>query len=162
VNTELTTSHLSLKGTEGSHSVIRGWLHQLRRSRTPSLGQRELKTLDILWAKGQCSAQDVLDELADEVSLSTVQSTLERLHRKDFLCRIKPGRAFLYQAQVTRTELISSLIHDISDDFSEDDGTALLVGFIDFLASTDPELHRRLRHVLNEDSDSPLPGRHVE
>ncbi|MEE3210373.1 MAG: BlaI/MecI/CopY family transcriptional regulator, partial [Pseudomonadota bacterium] len=68
--------------SEGNNSVIKGWLHQLKRSRTPSLGQRELNALDVVWAKGQCSAQDVLDELDDDVSLSTVQSTLERLHRK--------------------------------------------------------------------------------
>ncbi len=145
--------------SEGNNSVIKGWLHQLRRSRTPSLGQRELNALDVVWAKGQCSAQDVLDELDDDVSLSTVQSTLERLYRKTLLQRAKSGRAFLYQAKVTRSELISSLIHDISDDFGAEDGTALIVGFIDFLASTDPDLHQRMRGALEnpDDSDSPEP-----
>ncbi|KZZ12572.1 hypothetical protein A3746_13185 [Oleibacter sp. HI0075] len=145
--------------SEGNNSVIKGWLHQLRRSRTPSLGQRELNALDVVWAKGQCSAQDVLDELDDDVSLSTVQSTLERLHRKILLQRTKSGRAFLYQAKVTRSELISSLIHDIRDDFGAEDGTALIVGFIDFLASTDPDLHQRMRGALEnpDDSDSPEP-----
>ncbi|MED5440845.1 MAG: BlaI/MecI/CopY family transcriptional regulator, partial [Pseudomonadota bacterium] len=134
--------------SEGNNSVIKGWLHQLKRSRTPSLGQRELNALDVVWAKGQCSAQDVLDELDDDVSLSTVQSTLERLHRKTLVQRTKSGRAFLYQAKVTRSELISSLIHDIRDDFGAEDGTALIVGFIDFLASTDPDLHQRMRGAL--------------
>lgn len=145
--------------SEGNNSVIKGWLHQLKRSRTPSLGQRELNALDVVWAKGQCSAQDVLDELDDDVSLSTVQSTLERLHRKTLVQRTKSGRAFLYQAKVTRSELISSLIHDISDDFGAEDGTALIVGFIDFLASTDPDLHQRMRGALenSDDSDSPEP-----
>ena len=140
--------------SEGNNSVIKGWLHQLKRSRTPSLGQRELNALDVVWAKGQCSAQDVLDELDDDVSLSTVQSTLERLHRKTLLQRTKSGRAFLYQAKVTRSELISSLIHDIRDDFGAEDGTALIVGFIDFLASTDPDRHQRMRGALENLDDS--------
>lgn len=143
--------------SEGNNSVIKGWLHQLRRVRTPSLGQRELNALDVVWARGECSAQDVLDELDDDVSLSTVQSTLERLHRKKLLLRTKSGRAFLYQAQVTRSNLISSLIHDISDDFGAEDGTALLVGFVDFLAATDPDLHQRVQGALQNIDESDHP-----
>jgi len=140
--------------SEGNNSVIKGWLHQLRRARTPSLGQRELNALDVVWARGECSAQDVLDELDDDVSLSTVQSTLERLYRKKLLLRTKSGRAFLYQAEVTRSKLISSLIHDISDDFGAEDGTALLVGFVDFLAATDPDLYQRVQGALENSDDS--------
>lgn len=131
------------------HQGLKHWLNRLRRPRTPALGRRELDILDVLWRTGGASAQDVLDELPESISLSTVQSTLERLHRKDLLSRQKQGRAYVYSARISKARLISSLLHDMSDDLSSGDDTALLCGFIDYLADTHPLLHERMQNALD-------------
>jgi predicted transcriptional regulator len=130
------------------HQRLKHWLNRLRRSRTPTLGRRELDILDVLWSNGDVSAQDVLDDLPESISLSTVQSTLERLHRKNLLQRNKQGRAFLYRANISKAELVSSMLHDMSDDLSNGDDTALLCGFVNYLADTHPALHDRMQDAL--------------
>jgi predicted transcriptional regulator len=105
-----------------------------RRARTPSLGERELAVLDVLWQSAPRTAQEVMEQMpGPAVSLSTVQSTLERLHRKDVLLRHKQSRAFYYAPKLQRGELISSLIHDIADDIAGGDVASMVSGFMDFL-----------------------------
>lgn len=72
--------------------------------KAPALGERELEVMKILWRGRALSVKQVLNNIADrELSVSTVQSTLERLHRKKLLHREKAGRHFVYQAAVTQS-----------------------------------------------------------
>ena len=75
---------------------LKRWLGFYRRhSRTPNLGEREMAIMEVLWHAGPQSAQSIQQTLDDPISLSTVQSTLERLHRKQLLERQKNGRAYV-------------------------------------------------------------------
>ena len=104
------------------------------RRRTPALGRRELSVLEALWETDSLSVQQVHDALTDEViSLNTVQSTLERLHRKRLARREKSGRAYYYSAGVSRTEIISSLLSDITEDIAGGDIATVVSGFQAFL-----------------------------
>jgi len=112
------------------------WQHWIgrTRSRTPSLGERELAVLGVLWRESPLTAQQVLEDLPGRgVSLSTIQSTLERLHRKGVLERRKEVRAFVYAPLVERQDLVSSLLHDIADDIAGGDLATMLSGFMEFL-----------------------------
>ncbi len=106
------------------------------RSTTPSLGERELTVLDVLWATSDLSASEVHSQLSGVgISLNTVQSTLERLVRKKLLVREKRARAFYYSAAVTRAELIGTLIHAISRDIAGGELMPMLSGFANYLSS---------------------------
>lgn len=112
---------------------LQGWFGGVRQ-RTPSLGDRELAVLDVLWSDSPLTAQQVLDAMPDpDISLSTIQSTLERLYRKSVLSRQKQGRAFLYAPLMDRQALISSLLRDIADDLAGGELAPMVSGFIDFL-----------------------------
>jgi predicted transcriptional regulator len=112
---------------------LQGWFGTARQ-RTPSLGERELAVLAVLWSDSPLTAQQVLDAMPDpDISLSTIQSTLERLHRKNVLSRQKQGRAFLYAPLMDRHALISSLLRDIADDLAGGELAPMVSGFIDFL-----------------------------
>jgi predicted transcriptional regulator len=102
--------------------------------RLPDLGERELGVLQVLWQTGPLTAQRVREGFADSgVSLSTVQSTLERLYRKGLLKREKAGRAFVYSALLTRQSLISRLMHDIAESLTDGDTAPMVSGFLDYL-----------------------------
>lgn len=119
--------------------MLQSWLltaRKQKRVRTPSLGDRELAVLDILWRQAPRTAQEVQGGMPDPtISLSTIQSTLERLHRKDVLSRQKRARAFYYAPKVDRHELISSLLRDIAADIAHGDLAPMVSGFMDFLGS---------------------------
>jgi predicted transcriptional regulator len=117
------------------YSGLRNWFGVKRSgSELPPLGQRELAVLEILWARGPLSAQQVLARLPGAgVGLSTVQSTLERLSRKSILEREKAGRAYVYGARLSRSEIIGSLLRDIAQELAGGDRDAMISGFMDYL-----------------------------
>lgn len=119
---------------------LRNWFGVKRRgSGLPPLGQRELSVLEVLWAGGPLSAQQVLERLpAAGIGLSTVQSTLERLGRKGILQREKAGRAYVYRALLSRSEIIGSLLRDIAQELAGGDRAAMISGFMDYLGDEAP------------------------
>ena len=133
----------------GSKAKLCEWLGANSTGRMPDLGERELDVLEIVWAGGQRSAQDVLDALpGGAVSLSTVQSTLERLHRKELLSRVKAGRAYQYEARVSRSQLIGGMLRDLAQDVAGGDIAPMLSGFLDYVAAEAPELGPKVSRAL--------------
>lgn len=100
----------------------------------PMLGERELEVLKILWREEALSAKQVLQHLPDsDLSLSTMQSTLERLHRKKLLFREKTGRFFVYRAAVSRSEMITQLLEDMAEQISDGQMAPMISGFMAFI-----------------------------
>ncbi|MEE4184924.1 MAG: BlaI/MecI/CopY family transcriptional regulator [Gammaproteobacteria bacterium] len=122
---------------------LSGWLGRtLNTARLPELGAREFSVLELLWDSDGLTSQQVLQQLAAaKLSLSTVQSTLERLHRKGLLERTKTGRAFVYTAAVTRENMISRLLHEIADNLADGDSAPMVSGFLEYLGE-DPSDRR--------------------
>lgn len=123
------------------------WLRTLRlrkaHSRTPSLGERELAVLNILWADSELTVSEVHNRMGDsDISVNTIQSTLERLVRKNLLTRQKQARAYLYSAAVSRATLISSLLRDIRRDVAGGEMVPMVSGFAEFLAEDGDLLQR--------------------
>src|SRR5690606_9314557 len=105
------------------------------------LGALELDVLNRLWADGELDAREVLARLTRRtITLSTVQATLERLHRKALVSRTKIGRAYCYQAAVTRERLIALLIEDLAERVAEGELEPVISGFLELIGDTDPEL----------------------
>ena len=66
--------------------------------------------LELIWNQGVTTAKEVQAALPRHISLSTVQSTLERLNRKRLLKRRKCGHAFRYSADVSKVQVIVALV----------------------------------------------------
>jgi predicted transcriptional regulator len=77
-----------------------------------------------------------------DISVNTIQSTLERLVRKSLLTRQKQARAYLYSAAVSRATLISSLLRDIRRDVAGGEMVPMVSGFAEFLAEDGDLLQR--------------------
>jgi len=80
-----------------------------------SLGELELKVMEAIWAQPGIDARSITESLAEEAPtrLSSVQATLERLLRKNFLARRKQGHAYLYTALKSRSDLLGTLLKDV-------------------------------------------------
>lgn len=130
---------------------LKNWLSGRREPRCPDLGPRELELLEILWQEANLSAQELQTRLQSghsRISLSTIQSTLERLHRKRLADREKVGRAYLYSAAATRADLISLMLQEMSREIGGGDLEAMISGFAGFVADDDPEVERALTRIL--------------
>ena len=112
------------------------------RQKAPELGALELQALKCLWSATQpLDARTVHAALAARsISLSTVQATLERLHRKGLLARIKVGRAYLYSASVSRESLIGALIRNVANRLADGELEPVISGFVELVGDSDPKL----------------------
>lgn len=125
-------------------------LRSSRRQKTPVLGVRELAVMKILWRGETLSAQEVLNLSShNNLSLSTIQSTLERLYRKELVFRKKSGRSYLYQPAVSRSAMITQLLGDIAEQISDGEMAPMISGFMNLIdQEIDGELATELRNNI--------------
>lgn len=87
----------------------------------PYLGELELAVLDTLWTEGPLDAKAAHRRVGARrgIGLNAVQSTLERLFRKQLLVRAKVSHAYVYTPAVRREELMGRLIEDVVETWSD-------------------------------------------
>ena len=73
--------------------------------------------MKIAWEIGHVTVKDVSARLGRERAYNTVQTTLDRLFRKELLRREKQSHSFVYTPRVSRADyhrgLISSLVSEL-------------------------------------------------
>jgi len=68
------------------------------------LGPLEIEVMEVLWAGGECSVRDVVEQLDRKLAYTTVMTTLDRLFKKGLLDRHKSERAFLYMPRLSHLD----------------------------------------------------------
>jgi predicted transcriptional regulator len=115
----------------------------------PTLGDLEVAILEFAWQHPHATAKDTHAAVgvARAISLNTVQSTLERLVRKNLLSRRKVGHSFHYSPRMSRDELISAVVQDALGRFGGNPSAAL-ASFIEMTDIPDEEALRLLERKL--------------
>ena len=81
---------------------------------TTSLTKCELEVMQVVWARGQATVQEVVDALDRSLAYTTVLTTLKILHEKrGVLRRTKRGRAHVFEPTVSRDSVRSSMVGDL-------------------------------------------------
>lgn len=117
------------------------------------LGDLEIAVLEEIWKSDRGEARVLHERLgaARGISLSTIQSTLERLHRKDLLSRERVSHAYVYAPLQTRDAVMARLIECALGRFSDGRGEGLLAAFNGYAAQdADPELLDQLEGLIRK------------
>src|SRR2546429_9945878 len=75
------------------------------RTSSSQLGPLEQRLLEALWARGNATVRELLEDGHDDLAYTTLMTTLDRLFKKKVLSRQAEGRAFRYAPRYTREEL---------------------------------------------------------
>jgi predicted transcriptional regulator len=80
-----------------------------------TLTEAELRLMEVLWAKGPCTVQQVVDALPADTPLAynSVLTTIRILEKKGYLEHDKDGRAHVYRPVVARQEAARSEIRNL-------------------------------------------------
>jgi predicted transcriptional regulator len=108
----------------------------VKRKESPQvLGDLEVAVLEVIWSDGVATAKSAHGRLESErgISLNTVQSTLERLHRKGLLSREKRSHSYVYSATAPRHALVAQLMGQVADRL----GTDAVTSFAAFVEEAD-------------------------
>lgn len=118
----------------------------------PQLGELELSVMESLWQTPGQAAKSVHTSVppAQRSSLSTMQSTLERLHRKGLLERDKQGHAFAYYPKLQRSELLGRLIGGVIKQLHTGSLEPILSSFVDFADGMDEQTLDQLDELIQQ------------
>lgn len=116
------------------------------------LGELEKQVLEYLWKTQPVDAKQVYGyfEKNRGGSLNTIQSTLERLFKKDLLGRVKNGHAYQYYPKVERHELIGQLIKNITNDFVSEDENSVVAAFSSISEDLDEQQLDKLEAMIDQ------------
>jgi predicted transcriptional regulator len=134
--------------------MIRFLKERVPSGRRPSgwfLGPLEASVMGILWAGGECSVREVVDQLDRPLAYTTVMTTLDRLYKKGFLDRRKAERAFLYSARLPQRDWEREMAGDLVRGFLAGPAAAregLLSFLIDAVGQRDEELLEELEKKI--------------
>ena len=114
-------------------------------------GDLEAVIMDRVWDHdGPVTVREVFEELQAErvIAYTTVMTTMDNLHRKGWLARVKEGKAYRYTATASREEYSARLMREALDDGG--DTQAVLSHFV---AQMDGEESEVLRAVVRRLAD---------
>ena len=116
------------------------------------LGGLEKRVLQYLWDVTEADAKQVHAALTKRQggTLNTIQSTLDRLFKKDLLSRQKQGHAYNYRAKVGREELIAQLIQNVTNDFISEGEDHLIAAFSSFSEGLDDDELSQLEKLIQQ------------
>lgn len=105
--------------------------------------------MDVVWRRFPVSARDVCDSLkgARERAYTTINTTMDRLHRKGLLRREKEGLAWVYSPTMSEHEYKKSLADGLADKLLAEHGEVGIMAVVE-AASTDRALLSRLEELI--------------
>jgi len=114
-------------------------------------GELETVIMTRVWQHdGPVTVRELFDELADEraIAYTTVMTTMDNLHRKGWLTRVKEGKAYRYTATASREEYSARLMREALD--GGGDTQAVLSHFVAQMDGEESELMRAVVRKLAE------------
>ena len=83
-------------------------MNRFFRSNQPSLSQLgplEQRLLHSIWARGNATVRELLQDGDLNIAYTTAMTTLDRLYKKQLLTRVAEGRAFRYAPRFSKEEM---------------------------------------------------------
>lgn len=114
------------------------------------LGELERAILELIWAHGVQSADQVREALLAQrrpLKESTVRTVLKRLEEKGYLQHSIKNRTFLYRPLATRQAVAGRAAQRIIDWFCEGSVETLLAGMVDSAVLDRKELQRLAERI---------------
>ena len=114
------------------------------------LGPLEQSVLELLWAHGESSVQDVAQRIARPLAYTTVMTTLDRLYKKGVLDRRQVDRAFHYTARFSREEMQRRYASAFVDGFLGGESSVLFSCLVDAVGQYDAALLDELEEQIRK------------
>jgi predicted transcriptional regulator len=120
-------------------------------ARQPPVSKAELEVLKVLWERPSATVREVnaaLREQGRDQAYTTVQTLLQRLQAKGYVSSDRGGPANVYRAAVSRDDLVSQRLRELSEQLCDGTSSPLLLALVEGSRLTAEEV-RRLRELLD-------------
>ncbi len=103
--------------------------------------------MEVLWRKGSCTVQQVMDWLTLPLAYNSVLTTIRVLEKKNYVKHVKDGRAHIFHPLVRREEATRSAVRQLVGRFFRNSHEALVLNLLQD-GTIDSEELKRLRELL--------------
>ena len=119
--------------------------------RQPSLSRREREIMDVLYLRGESTAAQVLEGLADPPSYSAVRALLRILEDKGHVSHAQDGPRYVYRATTPRDSAAQSALRHLVQTFYDGSPGQAISALLDDASSrlSDDDLDR-LSSIIRE------------
>lgn len=100
-----------------------------------NLSRRERQIMDVIYARGQATAAEVLEHLPDPPSYSAVRAMLRLLEEKGFLRHEQDGPRYLFKPTVARTKARKSALKQLLQTFFDGSTEQAVAALLDLSRS---------------------------
>ena len=116
----------------------------------PLLGELELAILEFAWTHEEVDVKQVHTALGvrRKITVNTIQSTVERLHRKGLLERERVSHAYRYRPRVTRDVFRAQAAAQAAGELRGAEASGVLAAFVDLAMKADGRNLARLEAVI--------------
>ena len=116
-----------------------------------SLSQSQREIMEIVWDRGEVSANQVRKILSEtrDLAKNTVRTLLERMEGKGWLEHREDGRTFIYSAAQPREASIGQKVLEVVEHVCGGSPEELVTALLDYRGLTAQEL-KRIRAMLDE------------
>ena len=114
---------------------------------TVKLSRRERQIMDIVYQRGRVSVADVLEDLPDPPSYSTVRALLGILEEKGYLTHKKDGKRYIYRPTQPRHQAGRSALKQIFQTFFDKSIEKTVMTLISDADLSDEELDRLSQRI---------------
>jgi predicted transcriptional regulator len=120
-----------------------------RHSSAPALTELQQAILDLVWARGRATAEQVREGLLPRHPLkdASVRTLLRRLEKRGLLGHRVEGKVFVYEARLPARSLAARAVRQIIDRFCSGSVEQFLTGLVDEKVLSAGEIQRLARKV---------------
>jgi BlaI family penicillinase repressor len=99
--------------------------------RMSDLGELEREVMQLVWSRGEATAEAIRGHLDRRPKESTVRTVLRRLEDKGYVTHTVAGRTFVFRAAEARQDVAARAVKRIVDWFCNGSMEEVLVGMAD-------------------------------
>jgi predicted transcriptional regulator len=104
---------------------------QNKSAKLSALSRREREIMDIVYAAGQATAQDIMDAMEAPPTYSSVRSALRLLEMKGHLRHRREGLKYVFAPTIPREQTARSALRQLAATFFNNSAGALLAALLD-------------------------------
>jgi predicted transcriptional regulator len=103
----------------------------MKKNPLTNLARRERQIMDVIYARGQATVAEVLEDLADPPTYSTVRAMLGKLEKKGYLKHEEHGPRYVYVPTVPRTKASVNALERTVKTFFDGSATKAVAALLD-------------------------------
>jgi BlaI family penicillinase repressor len=119
-------------------------------TKSSQLSRRERQIMDIIYARGEATAAEVVESMTDAPSYSAVRAFLRILEEKGFLKHREEGKRYVFLPTEPREKASKSALKQVVKTFFDGSLASAVAALVDGREKISPEELQRLEDIIQK------------